>query len=137
MQRESSAPGPLRNGNPRGNPNLAPRCGARTRAGCACRAPAMKNGRCRMHGGASTGARTAEGLARIRAARTRHGGYRAEMRAMLRQQVAFIRETRLALALLNRGDEAAAMRVLRVAVPGPVVRSGGNSPCNVGASADE
>ena len=32
--------GPLRSGNPRGNPNLAPRCGAKARTtGCACRAP--------------------------------------------------------------------------------------------------
>ena len=48
--------GPLRNGNPRGNPNLAPRCGAKARTtGCPCRAPAMPNGRCRMHGGTATG----------------------------------------------------------------------------------
>ncbi|WP_423787212.1 HGGxSTG domain-containing protein [Hyphomonas chukchiensis] len=32
------------------------KCGARTRRGTTCRSPAMKNGRCRMHGGASTGA---------------------------------------------------------------------------------
>lgn len=32
------------------------RCGARTRSGNACRSPAMANGRCRMHGGPSTGA---------------------------------------------------------------------------------
>jgi hypothetical protein len=34
----------------------APRCGAKTRTGTPCKSPAMKNGRCRMHGGASTGA---------------------------------------------------------------------------------
>ncbi|MDF2974139.1 MAG: hypothetical protein K0R61_4589 [Microvirga sp.] len=34
----------------------APRCGARTRSGVPCRSPAMTNGRCRMHGGASPGA---------------------------------------------------------------------------------
>lgn len=28
-------------------------CGARTRAGGVCRQPAMKNGRCRLHGGKS------------------------------------------------------------------------------------
>lgn len=28
-------------------------CGARTRAGGTCRQPAMKNGRCRLHGGKS------------------------------------------------------------------------------------
>jgi glucans biosynthesis protein len=26
------------------------RCGAKTRSGIPCRAPAMRNGRCRMHG---------------------------------------------------------------------------------------
>jgi hypothetical protein len=31
-------------------------CGAKTRAGGKCKAPAMKNGKCRVHGGASTGA---------------------------------------------------------------------------------
>ena len=42
----------------------------------------MQNGRCRMHGGASTGPRTAAGLARITAARTVHGGYDAETRKL-------------------------------------------------------
>ncbi len=105
MQRENAAAriGPLRNGNPRGNPNLAPRCGARTRAGCACRAPAMTNGRCRMHGGASTGPRTEAGRASLRAARTTHGGYGAESQAALRRTGAFIAETRALLASLRQG----------------------------------
>ena len=34
----------------------ATRCGAKTRAAHSCRSPAMRNGRCRMHGGKSTGA---------------------------------------------------------------------------------
>ena len=68
--------GPLRNGNPRGNPHLAPRCGAKARrTGCACRAPAMANGRCRSHGGKSTGPRTAEGRASVGRAHTTHGKY--------------------------------------------------------------
>jgi hypothetical protein len=50
------------------------------------------------------------------------------MRARVRRQGAFIRETRMALALLNRG-EAAAMRVLGVAVPALAVLVGGNTPC--------
>ena len=33
----------------------APQCGARTRSASSCRAPAMRNGRCRLHGGKSTG----------------------------------------------------------------------------------
>jgi hypothetical protein len=43
-------------------------CGAKTRAGGSCRAKAMRNGKCRMHGGLSTGPKTAEGRARIAAA---------------------------------------------------------------------
>ncbi len=39
------------------------------------------NGKCRMHGGASTGPRTAEGLARSRRARWKHGLYSAEAMA--------------------------------------------------------
>ncbi|MGH2669416.1 MAG: HGGxSTG domain-containing protein, partial [bacterium] len=72
----SAAPlrrGRLKNGNPSGDYLAAPRCGAKTRAGYACRQPAMKNGRCRLHGGKSTGARTAEGQHRAQTARLVHG----------------------------------------------------------------
>ncbi len=56
-----------------------PRCGARRRDGRPCEALAVwdqgqdrpRNGRCRMHGGLSTGARTAEGRERIREAQRR------------------------------------------------------------------
>ena len=34
----------------------ATRCTARTRQGIICKSPAMANGKCRMHGGSSTGA---------------------------------------------------------------------------------
>jgi hypothetical protein len=44
-----------------------------------CKGQAMRNGRCYRHGGPSTGPRTPEGLARIRAARTTHGMRTAEM----------------------------------------------------------
>lgn len=57
----------------------APRCHTRTRSGGSCGSAAMRNGRCRMHGGCSTGPRTAEGVERIRQARTRHGRYAASM----------------------------------------------------------
>jgi glucans biosynthesis protein len=56
-------PSPSPAGKRRGNPDLglAPRCGARTRGGCPCRAPAIRDKlRCRMHGGRSTGPRTAD-----------------------------------------------------------------------------
>jgi hypothetical protein len=50
----------------------------------------MPNGRCRVHGGTSTGPKTEAGLARIVAARTRHGRYSAEARMV----AAMIREMR-------------------------------------------
>ena len=53
---------------------MPPACGARTRSGAPCRALAMRNGRCRMHGGVSTGARTAAGLERVRTVGLIHGG---------------------------------------------------------------
>ena len=34
----------------------SPRCGAKTRRKTSCQAPAMPNGRCRMHGGKNPGA---------------------------------------------------------------------------------
>ena len=74
--------GRLRNGAQPGDFLAAPRCGARTRAGCACRQPAMRNGRCRMHGGLSTGPRTPAGRERCRRARLTHGGYSAHVRAL-------------------------------------------------------
>ncbi|WP_425277501.1 HGGxSTG domain-containing protein [Methylobacterium nodulans] len=33
--------------------HLSPLYGAKTRAGAPCRGPGMRNGRCRLHGGAS------------------------------------------------------------------------------------
>ena len=60
----------------------ARRCGARRRSdGCPCTQPAMANGRCRFHGGKSTGPRTCEGLERSRKARWKHGHYSAEAKA--------------------------------------------------------
>src|SRR3954463_15011960 len=70
--------------------DAAPRCGAQGRCGKPCRAPAMANGRCRMHGGKSTGPRTAEGLERCRKARWKHGYYSAADKAA-RQQARMIR----------------------------------------------
>jgi hypothetical protein len=78
---QSGTSGWLKNGNRTGDPSTAPRCGAKTRRGKECRAPAMRNGRCRMHGGSSTGPRTQEGLARSRRARWKHGLYSAEAKA--------------------------------------------------------
>ena len=77
--------GRLKNGNPAGDYLKSPRCGARTRAGGCCRQPAMANGRCRMHGGLSTGPRTPEGLARCRTTRLVHG-YRTRAHLALRSR---------------------------------------------------
>jgi hypothetical protein len=70
----------LKNGNPPGDVTAAQRCGAKTRRGTPCQGPAMPNGRCRMHGGPSTGPRTPEGLERSRRARWKHGAYSGETR---------------------------------------------------------
>src|SRR5437762_10534391 len=80
-QVSKSKRGWLKNGNRPGDPNSASRCGAKTRRGKECLAPGMSNGRCRMHGGASTGPRTPEGLARSRRANWKHGSYSAEAKA--------------------------------------------------------
>jgi hypothetical protein len=62
--------------------NAAPRCGARSkRTGKPCRAAVMPNGRCRVHGGKSTGPRTPEGLERSRRANWKHGHFSREAKA--------------------------------------------------------
>jgi len=68
----------LKNNNPVGDLSKAPRCGAKTRKEAPCLAPAMKNGRCRMHGGCSTGPRTPEGLVRSKKANWKHGRFSTE-----------------------------------------------------------
>ena len=77
--------GRLRNGASPGDFLAAPRCGARTRAGGCCRQPAMRNGRCRLYGGLSTGPRTAEGRARCARARLKHGAYSRATRGLMRK----------------------------------------------------
>ena len=52
------------------------RCLAKTRRGTPCQRPACKhNGRCRLHGGLSSGAKTADGLKKISDANLKHGRY--------------------------------------------------------------
>jgi hypothetical protein len=77
--------GRLKNGNPSGDFSKAARCGAKTRRGTACQCPAMKNGRCRLHGGLSTGPKTTKGIERIRRAKTKHGLYSAKAIAERKQ----------------------------------------------------
>ncbi len=89
---------PSPTGKCRGNPDLglAPRCGAHARTGCPCRAPAIHGKlRCRMHGGRSTGPRSPEGMARLRAARTVHAAYSAATRALNRHDLTALRRARV------------------------------------------
>jgi hypothetical protein len=89
----------LRHGVRGGDPSKAPRCGARARrTGAPCRQPAMPNGRCRMHGGMSTGPRTPEGLERARKARCKHGLCSAEAKATRRESRAVLKALRQLLA---------------------------------------
>ncbi|MFH1254649.1 MAG: HGGxSTG domain-containing protein [bacterium] len=55
----------------------AKRCGAKSRRNNhqPCRQPAMKNGRCRLHGGLSTGPKTQQGKERAAKANFKHGRY--------------------------------------------------------------
>jgi hypothetical protein len=101
--------GRLRHGNPSGDYLAAPRCGARTRCGGACRQPAMRNGRCRLHGGKSTGPRTPAGLARSRRARLIHG---ARARALLAFRAQANQTARRLLRLAATARSLARPRIL-------------------------
>jgi hypothetical protein len=68
--------------------HLSPRCGARTRSKTLCQAPAMPNGRCRMHGGKSPGAPRGNQNA------FRHGRYSAEAISRRRSIAALLRNIR-------------------------------------------
>ena len=92
-------PATLRNGNPRRDLATMPCCGARTRQGLACRQPAMRNGRCRFHGGKSTGARTEAGAAARTAAHTKHGMYGDAGRRL----AALVRVLRVSSRLMSKG----------------------------------
>ena len=144
MARPGGRDGPLRNGNPRGDPNLAPRCGAKARSGLACRAPAMANGRCKNHGGKCTGPRTPEGLARLATARTKHGDHGAAWRAIHRyQRTLIVRSLLFAAAYLLRAylppEIAARVAAAGTDIPspshysnGPVAPDAGESPLDRG-----
>ena len=58
------------------------RCGAKTRSGSKCQRPGYKvNGKCHLHGGASTGPRTEAGQASLTESKTKHGKFTKEKRA--------------------------------------------------------
>lgn len=78
------------------------RCSARTRAGGQCAKPAVRGKRvCNFHGGRSTGAKTPEGMARIKEAATKHGKFSKEGLARAAAQSARIRELEDALIVLG------------------------------------
>ena len=72
------------------------KCLAKTRKGTRCQRPArLPVGKCRLHGAASSGPKTAEGLARLAASKTIHGRTsklereKAKRRAEVGRQVMF------------------------------------------------
>ena len=73
-------------------PHASRRCGAKTRAGHPCKNWGMDNGRCRMHGGKSTGPQTPEGLERIRKASWKHGRYSQQIQRERRMMAAMARK---------------------------------------------
>ena len=79
------------------------RCDAKTRRGTPCQCPAnKKNGRCRLHGGASTGAKTEEGRARISVANLRHGKFTKDKLERRKANAANGREIRKELRQMER-----------------------------------
>src|SRR5260370_141234 len=92
--------GRLRNGNSPGDFAAAPRCEAGTRHGTSCQCPAMANGRCRLHGGLSTGARTSKGQERSRRGNWRHGFYSQQPQQLRKEAREVMRETRARLGRL-------------------------------------
>ena len=96
--------------------HAASRCGARRkRDGKPCCQPAMPNGRCRVHGGLSTGPRTPEGLERSRRSNWKHGHYSAEakqVRREARQQYRLLRQ------LIAAGDEDDVLDLISRCEPG-------------------
>lgn len=73
---------------------LAPRCGANAKqTGKPCEAPAMKNGRCRLHGGKSTGPAKGSQNALTHGMRTAEAiEQRKDVNAILRQTSIILRE---------------------------------------------
>jgi hypothetical protein len=78
-------------------------CGAKTRNGQPCKCPAVKGKtRCRLHGGRSTGAKTPEGLAKLRALHLKHGRSTTEAKGEARRRAQVGREIRAELRDLER-----------------------------------
>ena len=79
------------------------RCRAKTRRGTACQRPANKeNGRCRLHGGQSTGPKTAEGRAKIAAANTTTGQHTKAITARRRKDAKIAKGLRDRLRVIEQ-----------------------------------
>ncbi len=85
---------------PKFNIKNAKKCGAKTRQALPCQSPAMKNSRCRMHGGKSTGAKTKAGIERIKKANFRNGLYTNEMVLSRKYMAWLIRESKMIMEKL-------------------------------------
>ena len=79
------------------------RCGAKTRRGTECQRLAYKRGgRCGLHGGKSTGARTPEGLQRISEANLKHGRYTKDKLERQRRAAEVGRECKAKLKIIEQ-----------------------------------
>jgi len=89
------------------------RCEAKTRRGTLCRRPAkFPVGKCKFHGGASSGPKTKEGLARLAASKTTHGRtsklerakakHRADVGGKVKREIQLIEEWALAHGNLHK-----------------------------------
>ena len=75
-------------------------CGARTRRGTACQKPPLRGKkRCRLHGGLSSGPKTAAGRARIAATHFRHGRRSKKFVEMRKKIWASLREVEARMRL--------------------------------------
>ena len=87
---------------------LGQRCGAKTRKGTPCQNPAMKGkARCRNHGGKSTGAKTAEGLAKLETLHLKHGRFTKAAKAEAKRRAQIGREIRAELRDIEKEAIAA------------------------------
>ena len=74
------------------------RCEAKTRRGTLCQRPGTKrNGRCRLHGGRSSGPKTKGGLERLIASKVTHGQTTAAKRAEAKRSAEIGRQVRAEL----------------------------------------
>ena len=79
------------------------RCGAKTRSGAPCKNPAVSGKqRCRMHGGKSTGAKTPEGRAQLRALHLKHGRATTAAKEEAKRRAQIGREIRAELQSIER-----------------------------------